>query len=56
MCFFAPTNLAVLNYMCNARAIVSLSVNMPLAPARDTVLYCVLTRLARARVRLDHLR
>ena len=24
-----------------------------LAPARDTVLYCVLTRLARARVRLD---
>ena len=31
-----------------ARAIVSLSVNMPLAPALDTVLYDALDRLARA--------
>ena len=34
--------------MARPRAIVSPSVNIPLAPARDTVLYCALACLARA--------
>jgi hypothetical protein len=61
MVFFAPTlaptNLELISILWHARTPAHCGANacFPLAPARDIVPYCVLTCLARWRVRLAYL-